>query len=277
MGGKSGDTSGRLMFPLFLPATRPERLAKARGSGASCVILDLEDAVAPKEKPDARAMLAALSLSGDGPPIYVRINAPGTPWFKEDWQAALRCGADGVVLPKAEDVETATKLRQELPADTALFGLVETAPGMACVRALAPIFDRLFFGSLDYAADLDCAHTAPALAHARAELVLASRLAGRPGPIDGVTPDTRDSDLICEDAARGAAFGFKGKLLIHPAQVDPAKQGYRPSIAELEWASGVIETGQNPGVSTFRGAMVDAPVIARAQRLLARAADTADT
>lgn len=274
---QAGSPSSQLMFPLFLPATRLDRLDKARRSGATCVILDLEDAVAPKDKPEARAKLAALSVRGGGVPVYVRINAADTPWFQKDWQAAKQCGAAGVVLPKAEEVAVAASLRQDLGPGTAILGLVETARGIGSVRQLAPSFDRLFFGSLDYAADLDCAHTAPALAHARAEMVLAARLAGRPGPVDGVTTDTQDSDLIQAEAAHGADLGFKGKLLIHPKQVVAAKQGYRPSQAELDWATGVLQAGEQSGVSTYRGAMVDAPVIARATRVFALAAQTIST
>lgn len=270
------DSASRLMFPLFLPAMRLDRLPKALASGASCVIVDLEDAVAQDDKPQARDHLAALSLSGNSLPVYVRINAADTEWFQDDCRAVQECGADGLLLPKTEDVQIANKLRHALPAKFALFGLIESARGIADVRNLATAFDRLFFGSLDYAADLDCAHTTPALAHARAEIVLAARLAGKPGPVDGVTPDTRDTDQIREEAAYGAELGFKGKLLIHPAQVGPAKQGYRPSDAELDWAQGAINAGKNSGVSTYQGAMVDAPVIARATRLLARAAETMD-
>lgn len=269
-----GDNAERLMFPLFLPATRLERLPKALSSGATCIIVDLEDAVAPQDKGQARNTLNTHSFSGEGPPVYVRINAAGTEWFNDDWQAVLGSGANGVLLPKAEDADVATKLRRDLPRGMALFGLIETARGIADVRSLAPLFDRLFFGSLDYAADLDCDHTNPALAHARAEMVLAARLTNKPGPVDGVTADTRDIDRIRHEAAYGAELGFKGKLLIHPAQVAPAKEGYRPDVSELEWATGVIRAAGNSGVSTYQGAMVDAPVIARAERLLARAADT---
>jgi citrate lyase subunit beta / citryl-CoA lyase len=268
------DSNHRLMFPLFLPATRLERLPKALASGASCVIVDLEDAVAPADKPQARANLAALSLSDTDRPVYVRINAADTEWFQEDLQAVQQCGAAGMVLPKAEDTEIAIKLRRALPSNVALFGLVETARGIADVRDLATVFDRLFFGSLDYAADLGCAHTTPALAHARAEIVLAARLAGQPGPIDGVTADIRNASQIREDAALGAELGFAGKLLIHPEQVEPAKQGYRPDEIELIWAKGIIESAGKSGVSTYQGTMVDAPVIARANRLLVRATDT---
>ncbi|MBN9673881.1 HpcH/HpaI aldolase/citrate lyase family protein [Roseibium aggregatum] len=268
-------TSDRLFFPLFAPATRPERIDKARLSGASCVIADLEDAVAPEDKATARQALASFRCDADGAPVCVRINSAGTPWFEEDLAMVRAGGFAGVVLPKAEDCAGAEALRQALPSGTASFALIETALGLARARDLAPLFDRLFFGSLDYAADLGCAHTAAALAHARSELVLAARIAGKPGPVDGVTADTRDFDLIRSEAAYGAELGFKGKLLIHPAQLSPAKAGYRPDEDEISWASKVVAAIAGAGVAKVDGKMIDAPVVARARLVLARAAETA--
>lgn len=265
-----------LFFPLFVPATRPERIDKARATAATCVIADLEDAVAPDEKDAAREALAQYLLPATGGvlPVCVRINGDGTPWFDDDLALVARAGVAGVVLPKAETPEQAQALRRALPASTALFGLVETALGLANVRALAPMFDRLMFGSLDFAADLGCAHSPAALAHPRAEIALASRLAGIPGPVDGVTTDTQNAALIELEAALGAGFGFKGKLLIHPNQIAPAKRAYRPDAAEIDWASRVVALAGGSGVAKVDGMMVDAPVIAQARAVLARAADT---
>ncbi len=269
-----GTETDRLFFPLFVPAMRPDRIAKARTSGASCVIVDLEDAVAPDEKITARSTLASQFPFGEGLPVCVRINPPGTAWFEDDLAMTLKCGFAGVVLPKAENKTHTLELRRSLSPDTALFGLMETTRGIALVHELATIFDRLFFGSLDFAADLGCAHTAPALAHARAEIVLASRVAGKPGPVDGVSPDTRDIERIREESALGAELGFKGKLLIHPAQLAPAKAGYRPREAELAWARRIVEAGGSAGVTNVDGRMVDAPVVVRAERVLSIAAET---
>ncbi|MGH1331807.1 MAG: HpcH/HpaI aldolase/citrate lyase family protein [Paracoccaceae bacterium] len=265
-----------LSFPLFAPANRPDRVAKARASRATCIIADLEDAVAPDLKEAARSALAEQLNDHSGLPLYVRINAFDTPWFEDDLAMVLGCGATGIVLPKAEDAKRATALKQRLAPNTQLIGLIETVSGIAQARALAHVFDRLHFGSLDYAVSVDCAHTEKALAHARAELILAARLAGKPGPVDGVTPDAKNSALVCEQARYSSEMGFKGKLLIHPAQIEPVKQGFRPSSDEISWANGIIAAGasNSSGVAMYQGAMVDAPVIARAHRLLERVAQT---
>ncbi|WP_346892335.1 CoA ester lyase [uncultured Roseibium sp.] len=268
----------RLFFPLFVPASRPQLIEKAQAADPTCVIADLEDAVAPDDKEAARQALASLKVADDVP-LCVRINAAATPWFADDLDmvAAMaregRCA--GLVLPKAEDPAHVNAIRNALPSGAACFGLVETALGVARVRELAPVFDRLFFGSLDYAADLGCAHTVPALAHARSEIVLASRIADKPGPVDGVTAETRDMDVIRNDAAYAAELGFKGKLLIHPAQLSPAKAGFRPSDDEIAWADRVVSAAGNGGVAKLDGKMVDAPVIAKAKAVLARASETA--
>lgn len=266
-----------LSFPLFAPAHRPDRVSKARASGASCVIADLEDAVAPDLKEAARASLAQQLGAPEGLPLYVRINALGTLWFEADLAMVTARGAAAIVLPKAEDPEVAETLKQRLGAGVQLIGLVETVKGIAQARALAQVFDRLHFGSLDYAISLDCAHTKQALAHARAEMVLAAALASKPAPVDGVTTDAHNGALVTEQARYSCEMGFKGKLLIHPAQIEPAKQGFRPSEAEIERAKGIIAAGasNSSGVAMYQGAMVDAPVIARAHLLLERAAQTA--
>lgn len=261
-----------LLFPLFVPATRPERLAKARGLGADWVILDLEDAVAPADKPRARAGLAKMALAAPGAPVAVRINGAETPWHAEDIEAVSLLPVAGVVLPKAEDPDLVRGLRDVLPKGMALWGLIETARGVANVRALAPLFDRLLFGALDLAADLGIAVSDMALAPARAEVVLAARIAGRPGAIDAVTPDVRDMERVASEAGHGAAMGFRGKMLIHPAQIAPALDAWRPGAELCDWATRVLAAPE--GVGVVDGQMVDAPVIARARRILADATAT---
>lgn len=274
-GGPEGESSG-LMFPLFVPADRPERFAKARASGANSVILDLEDAVAIENKNAARDALVSGFPAADGVPVHVRINASGTSWHEGDIAAAIVCGAAGLVLPKAEDPGAIARLRANLPANMLLLGLVETARGIGAARDIAPLCDRLFFGSVDLASDLGCAHSRTALAHARSELVLAARMAAKPGPVDGVTLDIREAGRVQDDAAYGAELGFKGKLLIHPAQLGPAHAGYRPTSEELEWASAVVAEAGTGGAIAVSGSMVDAPVVARARDILQRASSLKD-
>lgn len=257
-----------LEFPLFLPATRLDRLDKASASGASSVIIDLEDAVAPDDKPGARTALTSKVLGAATVPHFVRVNAYGTPWYEEDIAAVLATNAQGIVLPKTESPALVEKLRKQLPQEITLFGLIESAVGMGNVRSLAPLFERLFFGSLDYAADLGCAHTNVGLAAAKSEIILAARLAGRPGPCDGVTPNTRDPQVVKSEASHGVEIGFRGKLLIHPMQVAPAIAAYLPDATQRDWAQRVVEASAAGGVVVVDGAMVDAPVVAHALQIL---------
>lgn len=251
--------------PLFVPGDRPERFAKAANAGADAVILDLEDAVAPIAKAEARRAVADARLDG---PVFVRINAIGAPWHEEDLAALAALPLAGIVVPKAEDGPALADLlaRTRHP----VVALIETARGLASARTLAGRtgIARLAFGSIDYCADLGCAHTRWALLVARSELVLASRLAGLPAPLDGVTA-ALDDPAAAEDAARHAAeLGFGGKLCIHPRQVDGVLRGFMPNAAEVAWARKVVQAGD--GVSTVEGMMIDLPVRRRAEALLAR-------
>lgn len=254
----------RCLAPLFVPGDRPERFAKAAASGADAVIIDLEDAVPLGAKAAARD---ALRVDFTTLPVLVRINAAGTPWHGEDLAAVERLALAGIVLPKAE----AGPALDDLPTRHAVVALVETARGMANVRSIAahPRVARLAFGSLDYCADLGCAHTRDALLWPRTAIVLASRLAGRPPPLDGITASFGDADLAEDDARYAQGLGFGGKLCIHPAQVPGVVRGMRPSEAEIAWAKTIDPA--DDGVAVVDGRMVDEPVRLRAQNILARA------
>lgn len=250
--------------PLFVPADRPERFAKAAASGADAVILDLEDAVPPQRKAAARA---ALDTAFTSLPVIVRVNALDTPWHAEDMAAVMRLRPAAIMLPKAEDVGEVAALARQLP----VIALVETVRGIASVRDIA-MHGRaavLALGTVDYVADLGCAHTREALLAARGEVVLASRLGGIGAPLDGVTLDVRDAALAREDAAYARALGFGGKLAIHPAQVASILEGMAPEPREIAWARRVLESGG--GAVAVDGAMVDEPVRMRARALLRRA------
>lgn len=253
--------------PLFVPGNRPERFAKAAASGADCVIIDLEDAVAPEDKAMARE--AAARARPEGVPLLVRVNAAGTPWHGEDL-AALAASPAGIILPKAEETSALAVIRAAIGPGRALVALVESARGLAAARDLARASTRLAFGSIDFAADLGCAHTREALLAARSELVLASRLAGIAAPLDGVTAAIGDDALTEADSRHAADLGFGGKLLIHPRQVAAALRGFAPSSAEVEWARSVLAAG-GAGAVAVDGMMIDAPVRIRAERILARA------
>lgn len=254
--------------PLFVPGDRPERIAKAAASGADAVIVDLEDAVAANAKQAARAGLAA---AGRLPVVtLVRVNGHGTPWFEDDLALVAGLDVDAVMLPKADDAALLARMAARL-SGKALVPLVESAAGIAAARALATAEGsaRLAFGSVDFAADLGAAHTRPALAAARGELVLASRLAGLAGPVDGVTL-TLEADETEADARFAWELGFAGKLCIHPRQVAPVLRGFAPAEREVAWAREVLALG-DAGAVMHDGQMVDGAIQARARNILHRA------
>ncbi|MGG7568695.1 HpcH/HpaI aldolase/citrate lyase family protein [Rhodovulum sp. DZ06] len=253
-----------LRAPLFVPATRPERFAKAASSGADAVILDLEDAVAPADKPAARA---ALRADFTDLPVIVRINPAGTPWHAEDLSAAAAHPFAAVMLPKAESAAAveAAAAATGLP----VLALVETAHGLAAARRIAPAAARMVFGSIDFCADLGCDPLPAVLDAARFELVLAARLAAAPAPWDGVTANLADPGAAAADAAHARAMGMGGKLLIHPRQAAPVRDAFRPSEAQVDWARRVLAAGD--GTSQVDGEMVDEPVRLRARAILSAA------
>jgi citrate lyase subunit beta / citryl-CoA lyase len=257
-------------LPLFVPATRPDRFERAATSGASAIIIDLEDAVAVGEKARARIQSAGgitvlLAAKTD---VFVRINAFGTAWYDEDVAMIAGLPLSGVMLPKCESPEVIQSLKQRLPSQALIIALIETPLGMARARSIAAVADRIAFGSIDYAVAINALHTPRALAAARSELVLAAALAGRPAPIDGVTVETTDSRRILLDARHGVCMGMGGKLLIHPQQIAPARQAYRPTDADVARAMKVVQN-TDVGATVVDGRMIDAPVITWARRILA--------
>lgn len=266
--------TGRLLA-LFVPATRPERFAKAAAAGADAIIIDLEDAVAHGEKQAARTALAQGLADGapHGTPVLLRINGATTPWHADDLDLARQLPLSGVMLAKAETAAEVTRVAERLDG-VPILALIESALGLSQARAIAavPQVARLAFGSIDFAADLGCAHTRQALLAARSELVLAARLAGLDGPVDGVTTTLADGAVAQDDAAYAVELGFAGKLLIHPSQISPAKAGFAPTEADIAWARRIVGAlAEGGAVVQVDGAMVDAPVRLRAERILARA------
>lgn len=274
---------------LFVPATRPERLAKALDSGADCVIADWEDAVAPADKPAARTALAEAVAALDARQrarLLVRTNAEGTPWFADDVQALaglLAQGCAGALLPKAESaaglaavVAALTQVLGAQAAQAALVPIVESVAGLTALDALAtaPQVARLAFGHLDFQVDagMDCAEDEAELLPMRMAIVLASRRAGLPAPIDGVTVDTRNPARLQHDAERARRMGFGGKLCIHPAQVAPLHACFDPSPEAVAQAQRVQQAlhAAGGGVCVLDGRMVDAPVLHKAEQVLQR-------
>jgi len=262
---------------LFVPATRHERFEKAAGSGADRMILDLEDAVAPAEKVAARNGLLSAPLP-DSLPVYLRVNAHGTEWFLDDLAMAARLPLAGVLLPKADSAEAVARAGRALPAGQGLVPIVETAAGLwnALPVARQPRVERLAFGALDFQLDTGMHDEGDTLSWARARIAVASRVAEVAAPLDSVPLSIDDPAAVLADAARGRRFGFAGKLCIHPRQVEPIHRGFQPDEAEVAWAEGLLgEWAARPeaerAVFSYRGTLVDRPVLERARSILRQA------
>jgi citrate lyase subunit beta/citryl-CoA lyase len=266
---------------LFVPATRPERFGKAAESGADRIIIDLEDAVAAEAKRAARAQLARAAIPATVP-FYVRVNGSATAWFQEDVDAVRRLPIAGIVLPKTESAEPIARLAAVLEPAQRVIPIVETAAGLWNVIeiARAPRVERLAFGAIDFQLDTGIRGDDVELAYARSRIVVASRVAGLEPPVDSITESIHDEERLAKDAQRARSFGFGGKLCIHPRQVAGTHQAFTPTEQEVEWARGLLEAlgsqaAGDRGAFSYRGAMVDRPVIDRARQILASAADQA--
>ena len=255
---------------LFVPGDRRERFDKAMASGADAVIVDLEDAVASTAKDTARASLAAWLETGAGP-VVVRINAAGSAWFEADLALLAQPGIAAVMLPKAERRTDLARVRDAAPG-TALLPLVESASGIDGLRELAgaPGVQRLVFGSIDLQLDLGIEGDGEELLLYRSQIVLASRLAGLAAPVDGVCTAIDDRARLDAESIRARRFGFGAKLCIHPRQVSAVNAAFSPSAREIEWAEKVVAAAAGSPVAAVAvdGAMVDKPVLLRAQAVL---------
>lgn len=263
---------------LFVPATRPDRFAKAAASGADRIILDLEDAVAPEAKGDARRNLGASPLPS-GPPVYVRVNGSGTEWIEEDLAVAAALPIAGVVVPKAERAEQLARIAAALPPTLPIVAILETALGLwnALEVARAPGVERLAFGAVDFQLDVGARDgEALQLAYARSRIVIATRVAGVAAPIDAISLGIDDEAAVAREAEQARRFGFGGKLCIHPRQVAPTHRAYAPNAAELAWAEGLLDAlaarrSDERGAFAYEGGMVDRPVIERAKQIVSLA------
>jgi len=258
---------------LFVPGHRPDRFAKAAASGADGIVLDLEDAVGPAAKDEARENVRRWRAGGGSG--LVRINGAGTPWHERD-VAALADRPCAVMLPKAASPAQVTDVLDRLPPGSCVVPLLETAIGVLDARAVCavPGVTRAAFGNGDLAGELGIDHTdRTALAHARCGIVLASAACGLPPPLDGVTTSVADQQILIADAEHSAALGFTGKLCIHPSQVSVVHTVFAPSDEELGWARDVLAAAGDGSVATLQGQMIDKPIADRARRLLSRAAN----
>ncbi len=257
---------------LFCPADRPDRYGKA-ADRADAVVLDLEDAVAPSAKADARAALVATPL--DPGRTVVRVNAAGTADLAADLAALTRTAYRTVMLPK-----TASAADLDALAGFATVALVETAAGVLRVAEIAavPHVVALHWGADDLVASLGGTASRHAdgrwrdvARHARATVLIAAGAHGKPA-YDAVHLDIADLDGLAREAEDAAASGFAGTACIHPSQVDVVRAAFRPDDAAVERARRLLEAAAGEhGVFRFEGRMVDGPVLAHAREVLRRA------
>ena len=261
---------------LFTPGTHRERFGKAGQVGADVLIIDLEDAVSPGDKPGARkAAVDYLSTSQAGPRRALRINGLDTPAGIADLDALLGSGAapDFIVLPKTESAGHLLILDRLLGASgkaARLVGLVESARGLAAVSEIAGATPRLFglmLGAADMAADLGAATAWDPLAHVRSRLVAACALAGV-APIDSPFFDIHDADGLQREVDASKAFGFVAKGAIHPAQVPAINTALTPTDEQVAKARRILSANEG-GVGVVDGQMVDEAVARKARRILA--------
>lgn len=267
---------------LFVPADRAQEvLPKAIRSGADGVILDLEDGVAPSAKGRARdALVSALSAGQPPLPVLVRVNPRGTPWHVDDLRAAAAAQVAGVMLPKcggADDVAGAmSSIAHQLP----MLALIETPAGVLAAPEIAHHrrVIGLAFGAEDFGVTAGTFGRASGrqLDHARLHITLAAAAASV-WSLDAPSLELTRMDVIRRQARTAARHGFDGKLVVHPAQVGPVHDAFRPRPGEVARARRILEKFdemERRGVSVGRmnGRMVDAPVVAAARRLLERAA-----
>ncbi|WP_336812999.1 HpcH/HpaI aldolase/citrate lyase family protein [Bosea sp. MMO-172] len=278
---------------LFVPGDSDRKIAKAMTGDADALILDLEDAVAPSRKDDARRMVAdALGQGGRGH-VGVRVNAIDTPWYLADLIAVAPAKPRFVMLPKCNGAADIARLAHHLDLLEMQSGIAAGSIGIlplvtedaAAVRQCdyAGVSGRLIglcFAAEDLSTDLGIAPRSPAgryrapMLLARATVLLAAAAAGVPA-IDTPYPVPGDLDGLRRESTDALADGFSGKLCIHPGQVGIVNEAFSPSPAEIDWARKIVaafDAAAGSGVISLDGKMVDRPHLVRAHQLLRRAA-----
>ena len=277
---------------LYIPGNDPHKMEKGASSGVDCVALDLEDGVAENRKDEARRMIqkALTNLDFEGAERLVRVNGFGTGRTEADLQAVLAGRPDGIILPKVENREQVERMDSLLTEDEQAhkpggghFGLivqVESAMGLLNLREIcqaSPRLEAVIFGAEDFCASIGARRSAEGseVVFARSAIVTATAAYGLQA-IDMVQINFKDLELLEDEARKGAAMGFSGKQIIHPAQIAPVQKAFTPSADEITWAREVIvsarkQQAEGKGAFAMAGVMIDAPLVKQAENLLARA------
>jgi citrate lyase subunit beta/citryl-CoA lyase len=279
---------------LIMPVNQPRFVEKAYLRGADAIVLDLEDAVPPREKARARALVKdAIPLAArGGADVLVRVNKP-VEMLVEDLDAAIHPGLNGIAVPKAESAAEIHMLdelvsywerRRGIPAGTVQLAVsVETAKGVLRAEEIATASPRLVSigaGPEDLALDLGIESTVEGreFLYVKLRMVIVANAAGvQPLGLMGTLADYRDLEGLARSAREAYRVGFRGAGVIHPAQVPICNQAYAPTAEQVAWARRVIaafEEGVARGTASVAvdGRMIDIPIAEKAGRLLARAA-----
>ena len=254
---------------LFLPASNPRAIAKARGARADMVVLDLEDAVKPADKSAARDAAVEAVATAWPMPVAIRINGTGTEWHSLDLDAVARSEADMVVVPRAISAHLVHGVAEA--AGKPALAMIETAAGVLAASEIAPETAGLIAGTNDLRADLRLPldATREPISASLQMIVLAARAAGI-AVFDGVWNQLTDLDGFAKEAREGRLLGFDGKSLIHPNQIAPCHEAFAPSDDEIERARALVEAFHG-GAERFEDQMIERMHVEAAQRVLQRA------
>jgi citrate lyase beta subunit len=255
---------------LFLPASNPRAIAKAREAGADLVVLDLEDAVKAADKDTARKAAVEAVAEPWAMPIAIRVNSVGSEWHSLDLDAAARSKADFVVVPRAISAHLVSNIRKAVGKP--VLAMIETAAGVVAAAEIAPETAALIAGTNDLRADLRLPldATREPISASLQLIVLAAR-AARIAVFDGVFNRLDDEAGFLAEAKGGRRLGFDGKSLIHPNQIAPCNRAFAPSKAEVERARALVDAFHG-GAERFGDEMIERMHVEAAERVLGRAA-----
>lgn len=270
---------------LYMPGANERALEKAKSIPADCLILDLEDAVAPDAKVEARERVCATVTAGGygAREVVIRVNGLDTEWGAEDLAAVAGAGPAAVLVPKIDGAADIAEVERALdaagaPERLAVWAMLETPAGILDARQIAtssPRLTVLVMGTNDIARELRAEHVAgrAPMHFALQSCLLAARLGGKV-ILDGVYNDIKDAEGFLAECEQGRQFGFDGKTLIHPSQVEPCNEVFAPSAEEVAAARELITAfdagkAEGKGVVTVGGRMVEALHLEAARRALA--------
>jgi citrate lyase subunit beta/citryl-CoA lyase len=256
---------------LFLPASNPRAIAKAREAGADLVVLDLEDAVQTEDKAAARKAAVEAVADAWTMPIAIRINGVGSKWHSPDLDAAARSKADLIIVPRAISAHLVRGVAEAVSKP--VLAMIETAAGVLAAPQIAQVCAGLIAGTNDLRADLrlPLGASREPISASRQMIVLAARAAGI-AVFDGVFNTLDDADGFVAEAEEGRRLGFDGKSLIHPNQIALCHQAFAPSEGELERAKALVAAFHG-GAERFGNEMIERMHVEAAERVLERAGD----